>query len=183
MPKRDAALLVRAGIARQLLARPRPWRLLALLALAVGCENGVTIRATVEIPAEVAAGFSAEQPGAVFVMGNIPKTGPIAARIGFVCGPGQTPIELPFFHDGFGCAKRGTLVAWIQPHRGPLPVVCGARQDPAGSSISLPDAVARDEQVIFANHEPGWGCTTDEATVRFVLKPVAPAPSSPEPRP
>jgi hypothetical protein len=136
---------------------------LAALALA-GCEHGITLRGTVTVPIALQQGASATRPGVVVVSGSIPKTPEFAYRLGVVCGPSEAPLVLPLLHDGFGCAKEGSVTASL------VRVPCGAGQ--ASWSGPLPQAEASASAVVFAGRGDGFGCSSGEDAVSLVLAPT-----------
>ena len=96
--------------------------------LATACEHGVTLSGTITVPVEVQQAFSGERPGLVRVSTSIPKTSVLDYQLAVLCEPTSAPLVLPFFHDGFGCAKEGDVRVDVLPAAAGEDLACGAQQ-------------------------------------------------------
>lgn len=136
--------------------------------LAAACEHGVTLSGTVIVPVEVQRAFSAGRPGLVRVTTSIPKTSVLDDRLAVLCEPASQPLALPFFHDGFGCAKEGIVRVDVLAAAAGLTPTCGARQTPWSEATEGP-VVASGTGTVFAGQRGGFGCSSGSDSVDIVL--------------
>lgn len=93
----------------------RPLLISLLLLGPCACEESIRLEGTVVVPPDVQKKFTANQPGAVIVTGEIPGSSLPLRAVWVLCGPTDTAIEAPFDIDKFGCANEGTLRATVRP--------------------------------------------------------------------
>lgn len=136
--------------------------------LAVACEHGVTLSATVIVPVEVQRAFSAGRPGLVRVTTSIPKTSVLDYRVAVLCEPASQPLALPFFHDGFGCAKEGVVHVEVLAAAAGEDPACDAGQTPWSEATEGP-VVASGTGTVFAGQGGGLGCSSGSDSVHIVL--------------
>src|SRR5262245_21233335 len=136
------------------------------LLLALGCEQGVTVRGTVTVPIEVQQLLSGTMRGRVLVVGK-PKDGDSwlgPKVVGVLCDPAAGSLTFPFTLSRLGCAKEATLTATADPlpsSSGNLP--CGAANEGAGGEMPEGE-LASGSEVVFAGHTAG-SCGSDDANV------------------
>jgi hypothetical protein len=136
--------------------------------LAAACEHGVTLSGTITVPVDVQQALSREQPGLVRVSVSLPKTSVLDDRLAVLCEPTSAPLVLPFFHDGFGCAKEGVVRVDVFRTSAGQGLACGARQTP-WSGTTAGSVVASGSATVFEGETGGVGCSSGEDSVAIVL--------------
>ncbi len=135
---------------------------------AAACEHGVTLSGTISVPAEVQQAFSREQPGLVRVRTSIPKTSVLDYQIAVLCEPASGPLVLPFFHDGFGCAKEGEVRVDVLQAATGEGLACGTQQTLWTEATEGP-VVATGVQTVFEGQTGNLGCSNGADSVDIVL--------------
>jgi len=148
------------------------WCVLAILLLG-GCENWITVRAKVTVPAELTQDFSEERPGIVTIDADIPKTSVMGRVLAVLCAPEEEDLVLDWEYDGFGCAKEGIVTARLEEADGAeVTHPCGVVESnlhPSGLHSAV--LVARASEVVFEGNSKPSGCTSDSDSVELVLAP------------
>ena len=142
-----------------------------LVMLLSGCEHGITLSGTVTVPLDVQQRFSTEQPGHLFLRADIPKTGVIEYTLGVLCEPDDRDVVVEFYHDGFGCAKKGIIDVWVEP--GDLregAVDCGMAVTRGISTSGDRPRIAGAQQIVFSHATGRFGCSSGTATVNMRLQ-------------
>lgn len=142
-----------------------------LVMLLAGCEHGITLNGTVTVPRDVQQRFSTEQPGYLLLRADIPKTSTIEYTLGVLCEPGDRDVVVEFYHDGFGCAKKGIIDVWVEP--GDLregAIDCGMTVTRGISTSGGRSRIAEAQQVVFPDATGRYGCSNGAATVHMRLQ-------------
>ncbi|MEZ4449632.1 MAG: hypothetical protein R3B09_09140 [Nannocystaceae bacterium] len=133
-----------------------------LLALALACETGNEVRATVTVPAEVAAAYSPSTQGLLLVRFRSEGADAVLREGAVLCGDAGTFTVSDF---GDGGLSATTIDAWIEPVDGRA---CGPLAgDPIEEDAPL---LGADEPQARAMIEGGrGGCEGNTATVSLEL--------------
>ena len=146
--------------------------LLSLMVFTTGCEHGINLAGTVTVAPELQAGFTLERPGVVYFRADIPKTSPVVYTLGTLCGASDSERVFEVNHDGFGCAKEGTVEAWVE----------WAGEDASGLSCDMVTAqgevgagdserLGESEAVVFEGKGGMGGCESGGALFDLVIAP------------
>jgi hypothetical protein len=136
--------------------------------VAAACEHGVTLSGTITAPVEVQQAFSRERPGLVRVRTSIPKTSVLDYRVAILCEPTSGPLMLPFFHDGFGCAKEGVVRVDVLQAAAGEGLSCGAQQTLWTEATEGP-VVATGAETVFEGQTGSLGCSSGADSIDVVL--------------
>lgn len=136
--------------------------------LATACEHGVTLSGTITVPIEVQQAFSGERPGLVRVSASIPKTPVLDYRLAVLCEPMSAALVLPFFHDGFGCAKEAVVHVDVLPAAAGEDLACGAQQALWSEATDGP-VVATGTETVFEGETGSFGCSSGSDSIHIVL--------------
>lgn len=135
------------------------------------CEHGITLDITVDVPVEVQELYSATSPGTVWFGFDMPKTGAYVYELGSLCEPAASPLTVSFVHDDFGCAKRATAYAWVEPPTGDYRCGLAPPETTTPGGLSVPTNVPQGSVVLFPDNEPGRGCVSGDQTVTIEIQP------------
>jgi hypothetical protein len=141
----------------------------ALLTLG-GCEQAIAVDVSVTVPAEVQALYSRRAPGRLMLGMDVPKTSVGWYSLRVLCEPGEQPLVATFHYEGRGCARAGTVRAWVVPAAEvdcSLPASDHAvRFDAApGPTPDSPQGTA----TVFADATGSAGCESGTAQVEITL--------------
>ncbi|MGC4121624.1 MAG: hypothetical protein QM765_45010 [Myxococcales bacterium] len=145
--------------------------LLSLLGLA-GCEEEITIEVKVTVPVEAQASYSKAKPGRLMVGMDIPKSAIGWYSLGVLCEPSSQPLVASLHYRGRGCAKAGTVRAWIVPAE--PPAECGLATERFDSASAATSSTPQGSAVVFPEAEGGAGCSSGTAQVEIVVTPPMP---------
>ena len=145
--------------------------IMCVLAISLmACEHGVTIDAEVTISVAAQQNLTAENPVRVMIRANIPKTNTIEYSLGVLCNATTDVITVTMQHDGLGCAKAGTVHAWLATTEDESPPPeCGVIQERFHGS-SIPESAVQTSTPIFANRTDSSGCADGSASVQLNLE-------------
>ena len=148
---------------------PMPARLLlfALLCLA-GCEEEIAVDVKVTVPVEVQALYSKDAPGRLMVGMDVPKSAVGWYSLGVLCGSTGQPLVANLHHQGRGCAKAGTVRAWIVPAAGPE-ASCGMATTRFDSASAATADSPQGSGAIFAEESSTTGCKSGKAQVELLV--------------
>jgi hypothetical protein len=134
-----------------------------------GCHQGVILDGTVTISAEVQESVSFEQPGVLYLSIDIPKTPSTTYRLGVLCLPMEDDVTWGIEHDGYGCAKEGTIEAWVEQVDEQGDLVCGFEQvevhGETPADVSQAVLLGLDKTTVFRGDTERSGCVSGEARV------------------
>ena len=140
--------------------------LLALFALS-GCEEEITVDVSVTVPVEVQVLYSAQAPGRLVVGLDVPKSSVGWYSLGVLCEPGAQPLVARLHHQGRGCAKAGTVRAWIVPAAASS--ACGLVTTRFDSAPAPTPAFAQGTGPVFAQATGAAGCAGGADRVEVVV--------------
>ncbi|HEY3449456.1 MAG TPA: hypothetical protein VGK67_24085 [Myxococcales bacterium] len=142
---------------------------LALLCLA-GCEEEIAVDVKVTVPVEVQALYSKAAPGRLLVGMDVPKSSVGWYSLGVLCEPAGLPLVANLHHEGRGCAKAGTVRAWIVPATEPAAQLsCGLATTRFDSATAATAATPQGSAAVFPEATEGAGCSSGKARVEIVL--------------
>ncbi len=145
-------------------------RLACLLALSclAGCEEEIAVDVKVTVPVEVQALYSKEAPGRLMVGMDVPKSAVGWYSLGVLCGPTDAPLVATLHHQGRGCAKAGTVRAWIVPAQAPS-TACGLATTRFDSAPAATATVPQGSAAVFPDATGSVGCSSGKAQVEIAL--------------
>lgn len=141
---------------------PRPRRLSCAVALvlALACDSGFEINATIEIPDEVAEAYSEVNRGVLLVDFRLGGMGSTLHEVAVICGEGGT---FRTTGSGDGTVTDSRVLAWLEPTDRP----CGPL---SGYAIEDDGQVAdEDEPQATAMIAAASGCAGHSADAELVL--------------
>lgn len=149
---------------------PRWFAFLSLPFLSA-CEQEIEVDVKVTIPVDVQALYSKQSPGRIMVGMDVPKSSVGWYSAGILCDPTTEPLVATVHHEGFGCAKEGTVRAWIVPASpGQEPVQCGLVAAPynnaPGASAETPQGTA----TVFKGKTGNVGCTSGKDKIDITVQ-------------
>ena len=138
--------------------------LLALMVFTTGCEHGINLTGTVTVAPELQANFTLERPGVVYFRADIPKTAPVVYTLGTLCGASDSERVFEVNHDGFGCAKEGTVAAWVEwAGDDASGLSCDMAPVPGEVGAGESERVGESEAVVFLGKGSEGGCESGAA--------------------
>jgi len=141
---------------------------LAVLCLAA-CEQEIVVDVKVTVPAEVQALYSKQAPGRLMVGMDIPKSSVGWYSLGILCDPTTQPLVATLHHEGLGCAKEGTVRAWVVPVPEPSAVQCGLATKSHNDAPAPTATSVQGSGVIFSGETGDTGCSSGKGQVEIVL--------------
>ncbi len=144
------------------------WMALVTTSVLVGCHQGVILDGTVTVSPQVTESVSFEQPGVLYLSMDIPKTPSTTYRIGSLCFPMKDDFTWRVEHDSYGCAKEGTIEAWVEQIDDPGNEVCGFEQvkvwGQSPINVSEDALLGLDTATVFRGDTQRNGCVSGQAT-------------------
>ena len=138
--------------------------LLALMVFTTGCEHGINLTGTVTVAPELQANFTLERPGVVYFRADIPKTAPVVYTLGTLCGASDSERVFEVNHVGFGCAKEGTVEAWVEwAGDDASGLSCDMAPAPGEVGAGESERVGASEAVVFLGKGSEDGCESGAA--------------------
>jgi hypothetical protein len=145
--------------------------LIVPLVLTSACEHGITLTGTVEVAAALTDGLTDAQPGVVVIVTSVPKTSVPTYRLAVLCEPSSNDVVLPWSHDGFGCAKEGTVTARLYTaDAGEIDATCAIATELGGAPASAA-LLAEASATVFEGNSDSSGCSDGNDTLTLRLQP------------
>ena len=142
-----------------------------LVVVLSACEHGVTLDVTVEIPGNVQELYSESAAGTVLFGFDMPKTGTYIYDLGALCESGSDTYAVTFTHDSYGCAKRATAYAWVEPASGSFR--CGLFEPTRRSerTLAIPAGAPQGAVELFPDNDSRHGCASGRQVVTLRVTP------------
>lgn len=138
---------------------------------ALACEHGITLSGSVQVAASLTDEFIDTQPGVVVVSASVPKSSVPSYRLAVLCEPSQDDVQFTWLHDGFGCAKEGTVTARLfSVDAAAVDAACGAASVVGGAPASAM-LLSETSATIFAGETETAGCSDGADKVVLRLEP------------
>ena len=142
-----------------------------LLCSLPACEARVTLHGEVSIDPQLQQGVTEAQPHILYVRAEVPKTGSIEHTVHAICEPTDDVLTVSFFHDGFGCAKQGTVEAWLELAGDDLQNISCGMESFSSVIDTGGEKLASASTVIFAGETDDFGCDSGEDHFQLSLEP------------
>ena len=137
------------------------------------CEHWITVTAEITVSASATVDLTEEAPSRVVALLQVPKTSAHLYSLGVLCEPATEDVVVTLVHDSFGCAKSGTLEAWLEPIAVDTGISadCGIERALYGEGAAQPpDGAPYASVAVFAAETSTNGCTNGEEAVELVLE-------------
>ena len=147
------------------------WKTLPMLTLLglAGCDQEIVVDVTVSVPAAIQARYSRAAPGRLMVGMEIPKSSVGWYSLAVLCDPSDGPLVASLRYEGIGCAKAGTVRAWIVPVPAGEAAPCGVATT-RFDAASAPDAQSvQGSAPVFAEQTGSAGCSSGSDRVAITL--------------
>jgi len=134
----------------------------------------IVVDVTVHVPVEIQALHSKEAPGRLVVGIVAAKSTVPVYSLGVLCEPSTEPLVAHLHHEGFGCAKAGSVRAWVVPATDPgnkSSVACGMETGYHNVGPNPTKASPTGAASIFEKNTSSVGCSSGSASVEITVQP------------